>query len=239
MSLDGPPEVHDRRRPLASGHGTFHRILSNIESVARVLRICVRINIDKQNADAVPELLDLLAERGLQERILIDLEVISPILVASPHTEQFLFREEDDLRAIEHLWEACAERGFGVFGAMPIEGACEHKSIHTYTVAPDGELYECPGFVGVSGFRIGHVSNGVKPRQARSGLVNRPWSACSDCPYLPICQGGCRMCNYVTKGEVKSRYCKRSFFERAYPSFLRAKYARRLRAVTEGPDSEG
>lgn len=30
LTLDGPPEIHDRRRPMASGRGTFQRVLDNL-----------------------------------------------------------------------------------------------------------------------------------------------------------------------------------------------------------------
>ncbi len=231
VSLDGPPEMHDSRRPLANDRGTFHRILNNIRLAPAELNICIRVNLDKQNSETIPELFSILARENLQNRVLIDLEVISPILFPSPHVQRFLLEGDDDLRSIEHLWEKCAEYGFRIFGAMPIEGACEHKSVNTYTVDPEGQLYECPGFVGLPAFRIGNVKNCVDMPSPRSGQVNRPWLECGDCPYLPICQGGCRMCNYVTKGELQSPFCKRNFFHRTYPSFLKAKYAHELRVT--------
>ena len=228
ISIDGPPDVHNQRRPMRDGRGTFDKIISNILHSTPELNICIRINLDKQNSCCIPDLLKFMAQHGLQERVLIDLEVVSPVFSPNPHVQEFLFRNEEDLIEIEHLWELCAEFGFKILGAMPIEGACEHKSVNTYTVDANGDLYECPGFVGLTKFKIGNVDDYQACRSVRSGLVNRPWHQCADCPYLPICQGGCRMCNFVQKGELASPYCKRNFFERSYPGFLRAKYSNYL-----------
>lgn len=229
ISLDGPMQVHNKRRCLVNGKGSFRRILDNIVLSTRELNICVRINIDKQNAGSVADLLKILARYKLQERISIDIEIISPVLFPTAHVKEFLFYNDDDLRSIEHLWEECAKYGFRIFGVMPIEGACEHRSVNTYTVDPEGFLYECPGFIGLSKFRIGYIGGkGVIMRSRRSGQVNRPWLKCGDCAYQPVCQGGCRMCNYVTKRELKTPFCKRDFFERTYPSFLKAKYKNEL-----------
>jgi len=231
VSLDGPPLTHDYRRPLNCGKGTFYHILKNIIESAQSLRICVRINIDRQNCHLVPNLLELLVKYNLQKYILIDLELISPILFASTHLKRFLFNVNDDMQAISNLWEVCAQHGFRIFGAMPIEGACEHKSINTYTVDPIGRLYECPGFVGIDEFCIGNVGENMPSSRTRSGLINCPWLECIECAYLPICQGGCRMCNYVTKNEIKTRYCKQHFFKHSYPSFIRAKYTHKSNSI--------
>jgi uncharacterized protein len=142
---------------------------------------------------------------------------------------KFLFESNDDLLVIEKLWEKCSNYGFGIFGAMPIEGACEHKSLNTFTVDASGNLFRCPGFVGLKDFCIGKIRNISEFKDKSLRKVYRPWMNCGDCPFLPLCQGGCRMCNYVTKKELETPFCKRSFFEQAFPGFLKAKYTNKLK----------
>ena len=71
ITLDGPPETHNRMRPLVSGRPTFDVILDNIERSADLLPIAVRVNLDTSNAAEAETLLDLLAERGLGGRITV------------------------------------------------------------------------------------------------------------------------------------------------------------------------
>ncbi len=69
VTLDGPPEVHDLRRPLAGGRGTFATLLANITAVAGILDVTVRVNLDAGNAGAYPRLLEILAGAGLAARV--------------------------------------------------------------------------------------------------------------------------------------------------------------------------
>jgi uncharacterized protein len=70
VTLDGPPAVHDTRRLLASGRGTFERIWSNLVAIRRSdvdLRIKLRVHFD---AASVPWLRDFV--QGLRTELLAD-----------------------------------------------------------------------------------------------------------------------------------------------------------------------
>jgi uncharacterized protein len=69
ITLDGPPQLHDRRRALRDGRPTFGRILDNIVGAAAKLPVVVRVNVDRSNAHGLEELVDLLAEAGLVGRV--------------------------------------------------------------------------------------------------------------------------------------------------------------------------
>ena len=80
VTLDGPPDLHDARRPLASGRGTFETIVGNLRDLANLnaIGLGVSINIDKDNVDHVGALLDVLTEAGLKEHLEIILEPTVP-----------------------------------------------------------------------------------------------------------------------------------------------------------------
>lgn len=69
ITIDGPKEVHDRRRILRNGKGTFDRIIENIRNIHDILRVSIRINVDKENADRVFELIDFIEKTGLKDKI--------------------------------------------------------------------------------------------------------------------------------------------------------------------------
>lgn len=75
--MDGPRDIHDKRSPLRTGTGTFDRIMDNLIEIAekiqnkKEIKIIVRVNIDKENADRVEELLEILAERKLTELLTV------------------------------------------------------------------------------------------------------------------------------------------------------------------------
>ncbi|MBU7045666.1 MAG: radical SAM protein, partial [Theionarchaea archaeon] len=65
ITLDGPQHIHDTRRIYANGKGTFDDIKRGIESILDSdIRILVRMNLDSQNIDYVPEFADFVYESG-------------------------------------------------------------------------------------------------------------------------------------------------------------------------------
>ncbi|KYK29957.1 MAG: hypothetical protein AYK19_18990 [Theionarchaea archaeon DG-70-1] len=65
ITLDGPRPIHDTRRVYANGKGTFDDIARGIESIIdSEIRILVRINLDSQNIDYIPEFADFVYDSG-------------------------------------------------------------------------------------------------------------------------------------------------------------------------------
>jgi len=73
VTLDGPKKIHDERRPFRGKKksGSFDLILQNLKSISDLegFEIEIEINVDNENYKYVPELLDILADNGLRDRI--------------------------------------------------------------------------------------------------------------------------------------------------------------------------
>lgn len=69
VTLDGPPEVHNSRRPTRNGDHTFDRILGNVQAAQEYLDVRLRVNVDGDNASGLLALLDLLENSGLTENV--------------------------------------------------------------------------------------------------------------------------------------------------------------------------
>ena len=66
ITIDGPPSVHNGRRFLPDGRGTFEHIVRNIDmAMKRGTRVSVRINVDRKNANHVKWLKDFFQERDM------------------------------------------------------------------------------------------------------------------------------------------------------------------------------
>ncbi len=69
ITIDGPPEVHNRNRPLKSGDGTFDTIIDNIKkSIDYFQNINLRINVDQSNISNLENLLLILKENNLNQK---------------------------------------------------------------------------------------------------------------------------------------------------------------------------
>lgn len=63
LSLDGPPEVHDRQRPDVRGHGTFATVFRNAEILSRgQVDLVVRVCVTQASVERMPELAAWLAQ---------------------------------------------------------------------------------------------------------------------------------------------------------------------------------
>ena len=70
ITLDGCEDIHNQRRPLADGSGTFSTIISNLETCKDLLNdVALRINTDKTNLDAGKKITQLLTEKGLLNKV--------------------------------------------------------------------------------------------------------------------------------------------------------------------------
>src|SRR5579862_7755211 len=82
ITIDGPAVVHDSRRLLKNGAGSYERILSVVAATLEEERLAsvhfsLRTNIDRRNAPYVDDYLADLADRGLaSDRVLINLQPV-------------------------------------------------------------------------------------------------------------------------------------------------------------------
>ncbi len=65
ITLDGPPEIHNRYRPFKSGAGSFDTIIKNIKQTCDLLKVGIGGNFEKNNYEKFVLLLDYLLEVGL------------------------------------------------------------------------------------------------------------------------------------------------------------------------------
>ncbi|WP_369345668.1 radical SAM protein [Caldalkalibacillus mannanilyticus] len=65
ITLDGVGEVHDRRRTLVGGSGTYEKIIHQLKEIQELddsFVIDLRVNFDEENVEDIPELLRTLAD---------------------------------------------------------------------------------------------------------------------------------------------------------------------------------
>jgi sulfatase maturation enzyme AslB (radical SAM superfamily) len=63
-------------------------------------------------------------------------------------------------------------------------------------------------------------------------LALRPWEKCGDCPYLPVCVGGCLGGQYLKTGRLDEVNCKKAWFEASFSEAVPRRY---LAELAEAP----
>jgi uncharacterized protein len=198
ITLDGPRELHDRRRPMASGEPTFDRILRHLREADPRLRFSVRVNTDARNASRVTELFDELDDAGLRGRLVVYFAPVMPYTEVCSDTAGHCLAGQDWSRVNARLRLEAVERGYGSV-ALPQSrsGVCIADNPRGWVVTPDGLFYKCWNDVTEPDKAVYDVFRDEQTPRMRAELDRwQAWSPfalsdCVDCKTLPQCHSGC------------------------------------------------
>ena len=213
-SIDGPPETHDKRRPLKGGQPTFEKIIENIRGTKNIFNgISVRVNVDNENQEQISSLLDIFKSND----IAVDDNVMIYVANVDSHNECYsrsLCSSGENFADFElDFHKSKKDRGFkGTYrDKYPKIKAnfCSADSLNGLVIDPEGYIYKCWSDIGIKERVTGNVnSSKANEKYNRTLLVDYMMydsttdSECRDCSVLPLCVGGCprkRMENDSTK----------------------------------------
>jgi len=196
VTLDGPPAVHNRRRPLADGRGTFHRILKNIHEATSKLKIHIRMNVDETNKDHILDLMEILESEALKERVGFYIGRTYAYTSVCQDISGWCLSEDDfSLLELETSIEM-ARRGFRSFGVPKSRNIfCMADHECAYAITPRGGIVKCWNEVAESHAEVGHLLESASAdwqKNLERWRQRNPFDLeCASCKLLPICMGGC------------------------------------------------
>ncbi len=196
VTIDGPERVHNRRRMLLGGSGTFAGILNNIDNLLASSyegRVSFRINVDKKNEATYNETYRFLKEKFPQDSVFVHPGIVHDYDGENENGECFSSAEEVDFYFKQN--RAYDLKTIDFFPKQRLF-SCLADIRNGYVVGPEGELYKCWANLGQSTKIVGHLQ------------ASKPWnmpllaawlegqnalndSRCAKCSILPLCDGGC------------------------------------------------
>lgn len=230
ITLDGPEDVHDSRRHGKNNRPTFRRIWDNILMLARaeyVPAVDVRLSLDHSNAQHISRLIEFMARDGIQERIRLSIGFIeSSFFVHINGTEEKWQAEQ-----AAKVWECARNNGFKIPDEYASGPLCVAQAKHSAVLQPDGNFQKCFCTSGQNHHAFGNVFEETKDytRDLKYENFKRLDECVSEeCPYLPICGGGCTYHAAVEGGgDLKSfqrRHCKKELLHNLNESLLKLSY---------------
>lgn len=225
LTLDGPREIHDQQRPFLSGRRSFDLITANIRETWDLLPLQLGGNYTRHNYRCFPELLDTLLREGITPERL-QLVLFSPVtpradgsVVAGDFSAVCACSDEPwMIEASLFLREETLRRGFNAPRFKP--SGCMVEFENDLVVGYDGGLYKCPAFMGDESLRIGSLADGVGEYASSHGLDLWKCDECLECPYLPLCFGGCRFLRRLRSGAIDGVDCRRAYLDAALEPIL-------------------
>jgi uncharacterized protein len=197
VSLDGPPEIHDKMRPLANGKGSFWKIVENLHHAIDYFAVGVRVNIGTQNCDRVEDLFTILAEEGFGHKLSVyPGQLVGVYNAAAPSsTYQSCFGHRQFAAVEQRFLDLAMQYGLAEPKLPGLTGSpCTAVRTNELVVGSKGELYKCWESVGNSSEVIGNVRqytelNGRLERWLKYDPFRN--QECRTCIALPVCMGGC------------------------------------------------
>jgi len=213
-TIDGPKEIHDKRRILTNGKGSFDKIIENIKKCQKYnIGLTIRINIDEENAPYIIELIDFLAENQFNDYATIGLAPVDPPLDdvnITGHTN-------GTMKYVHSIFQRLREHHFRF---RLWETFCGNGTKNFFVICPDGKMYNCPSYAGMEGFEVGNIHE--------SGFyISRPQmhdipEKCYSCNLVGVCSGGCYFIKNVHN--ISDDYCLKPTHSVMVEGYASAKY---------------
>ncbi len=246
VTLDGPKSIHDKRRYYRSKSkgGTFDHILSNLINIGDItgFELEIEVNIDVENYRSINELLDVLEEAGLKERIGVvpeqTLESLSSqgkksgCVGGCSHCDegglttdrQAWFRrntlvETNLTEAFVYVVDQIGRRGFNMPEMVGVYYPCIFVQRHHMVIDWYGDIYKCSFTLGNQDMRVGNIREGFNSNNQKmlDSIKTIEWCKSRNCAYIPICGGGCRYEAYNITGSYSFPNCKADLIDAVLP----------------------
>ena len=192
ITIDGEEEVHNKRRPLRNGEGTFKNIIDNLCEVKDFINadIAIRINVDRNNIHGIDTIIEALKGKGLYENV--------NCYVARVECEGNCLAENcfspKEFSPIESTFARNNSKEAYLKMPEQIGNVCSADHVNSFIVDSDGALYKCWNEIGRKERSIGNIDEGfINPSLAYEYLLYSAIddSRCKECKCLPLCMGGC------------------------------------------------
>ena len=204
VTLDGPAEIHENRRPGKSGD--FWKIIESIDhAINRGVSVNIRVNVAPENLNSISELSKFVEDRwGLH----------GPQLYLSPVKENNLSNQCNGTTSIKEILHMSGSiqmpNNINLMGYRAMRGveqilqyahaplqrffSCEAQ-LNFWAFDPVGDIYVCYDACGNSQLSVGRFlpdlkidESSLKKWRSHSSLNNEQ---CISCAAAPLCSGGC------------------------------------------------
>lgn len=198
ITLDGPKDIHDNKRILRNGQGTYDVIIRNLKLLRQFkVPTSIRVNVDKTNWDRINDLILDIKNNGLTA---INLYLGHILPYNSDDSGENTCFTKKEFAKIEIIFsKLLEENGFFNFKKYPIPRGnyCCADHINSFVINYDGFLYKCYSDIGNKSLACGNILSLEKSYDNLSNTLkyinwgNELSQKCKVCKILPLCMGGC------------------------------------------------
>ncbi len=208
VSLDGPPDYHNRMRPLCNGGDSHDKVIRGIERAkSKGISIGILMSITNDNGIYIKEVFDYARLNGFTfglNPVTADLHSPHSEVAVTPENYLSACIEAYDLWLYQNDSPIQVNPGFGVTRLLlsntRLSDCFMSENCQKYfiSIGPEGDIYPCNRFYGLENYKFGNILADdfemIMNGQKRLSLLNRSASniaKCRDCSIYHYCNGGC------------------------------------------------
>ena len=219
VTLDGDKEIHDKRRILENGNGTYDVIINNLKAILDnevIDTISLRINIDKSNYNNIKEFIPKISSYFPPSKIRLSLGFITGT-ITNNSDNYFSKKGFSNLEFVEkylELYRISIHNSFTMPDAYTISSFCTAKMKHSFIFTPNGFFYKCLSFVGRKNFSIGTLDSISDEAIQKNNFINQ-YKKCLEkgCFMFPLCKSSCKFESFLSTSDIDKTYCNKKLYE--------------------------
>lgn len=227
VTLDGPRQIHDMRRPLKGGQPTFDKIVEGVDAcLSAELPVNLRVVVDRDNLQSLPELAQFAKDRGWTDNPLFKTQLGRNYELHTCQTNQN--RLYTRISLYEELYSLIQEHpvvmdfhrpAFSVARFLFDEGRLPDPLFDSCPGAKNewafdagGRIFSCTATIGKQGEELGMFWPEIKHNEDAIGA----WedrdvvgiTECTTCSFALACGGGCAAVAKNKTGNLLSPDCR-------------------------------
>lgn len=215
VTLDGPKEVHERRRVCLDSHANYDRIMSFLRNSQEYagLNVQIRINIDKENINSIETLLAELSYLENKE-LMVSFARVEYFSDNCSNVQDMMFSSREFSQIERELIKIAKEFGLSVNDnssnyPFAIESYCGATQGNSIIIDMSGNIYQCLSDSSSPSEAISNVFEVSDAEKLLDMCINSDYciksydfeNQCVECDVLPLCLGGCRLKSKLGKHE--------------------------------------
>ena len=214
ITVDGPKKIHDQRRKLKCGTGSYDKILKNIKE-NQFLEIFMGIVFDIHNVNQIDKFIRDLSLLKFEKNISkINLNATLPIKKNNEIVRSGL-TQIDEAKAKITLLKTVMDCGFNTNFELAHK-LCSIRQKGSFVISPKLDIFTCISGICNPAFFQGHINDGdafeMKYMQMSMGYDE----SCRHCDYYPVCIKNCLYENQITGKNV----CRKIYWKYFIPEYI-------------------
>lgn len=199
ITIDGTRDEHNIVRFTDKDKSTYDKIIRNIKSATKYLRVAIRLNVSKNNMDSFEKFLFDLEKEGVDKN---NIEIyVKPIRLKQGCLIDNSLLTEDEFMNQELKYLSIANKMNFNYSFHPNYNSyvrCIYHKVNSFAIDPNLNLYKCAEHIGLKKFIVGKINSNSEvdlnnSKHYNDSLLYSPLfvEECKECKVLPICYGKC------------------------------------------------